>query len=229
VCYNGGMNQRIAMLMERASRSLAEMAYLDGQRLCVEALALARDAEDWVLYRQILLPLQECRRQIRMAAGEGLMLIGKEGDAGFEQFEQGSVDGCLFYTGQRAGEVLGKIRQAAAEQNKNVEILVGGPNDQSGQAWRVLADWAGMTDLNVAIDPPRPAWLGDDGAKDMGGEDWLGWFICASEKMGDALLEGVAECLAEQRLDAYEAALGVVPTHERLHQALSDFVASEFL
>src|SRR5690606_32298089 len=74
--YNSCMTQLINDIMERASQSLATMDYLASERDCLEALALARSQQDWRLYAAIILPLQECRRQRRMIAADGWVMLG---------------------------------------------------------------------------------------------------------------------------------------------------------
>src|SRR5690606_17570305 len=70
------MSSTLDDIMERASRSLAAMDYLTCERLCVEALAAARRAQDWSYYARILLPLQEARRQRRLIAADGWVRLG---------------------------------------------------------------------------------------------------------------------------------------------------------
>ena len=130
VWYNDNMNQKIEELMERASQSLAGMAYYESLGLCMEALTCAREAEEWDTYRKILLPLQEVRRQIRMAAGDGIVLIGGEYSDEYEGFVNGEIDGCFFITDDvEAAVVLGMLR-AAAIGKRSVEVLVGCATDE---------------------------------------------------------------------------------------------------
>jgi len=68
-------------LMEDASRALAEMDYLTCESLCLKALAAAREDGNWAYYKRILLPLQEVRRQRRMIAADGDVVLGCTGGA----------------------------------------------------------------------------------------------------------------------------------------------------
>ena len=69
--------QQIDQIMEQASDALAGMAYLRCEKLCLEALRLARQAKDFDTLGRIVLPLQEARRQRRQTAVEaGLHVMG---------------------------------------------------------------------------------------------------------------------------------------------------------
>lgn len=65
----------IDQIMECASRELAATHYLECERLCVEALTMAREAGDFDRYARILLPLQEARRQRRQIAADAGVVV----------------------------------------------------------------------------------------------------------------------------------------------------------
>ena len=50
------------------------------------------------------------------------------------------------------------------------------------------------------------------------------WFLDAAERLGDAVLDGVAARDARQRVAELEACLEAAPDHEILHQRLWDAV-----
>lgn len=82
-------------LMEQASQKLVAMDYLACERLCLVALALAREARDFQRYARILLPLQEARRQRRqIAADAGVVVLGEPRLAA-EQVLDAHPGGCL--------------------------------------------------------------------------------------------------------------------------------------
>ena len=69
--------QQIDQIMEQASDALAGMAYLRCEKLCLEAMRLAREAKGFDTLGRIVLPLQEARRQRRQTAVEaGLHVLG---------------------------------------------------------------------------------------------------------------------------------------------------------
>jgi hypothetical protein len=62
-------------LCELGQRQLIDMRYLDCQRTLVEAERLAREREDFDTLARLYMPLQECRRQRRQRAGEGVVRL----------------------------------------------------------------------------------------------------------------------------------------------------------
>ncbi len=62
------MSPTIDQIMEQASNELVAMNYATCEKLCMDALRLARAAEDFERYARILLPLQESRRLRRQTA-----------------------------------------------------------------------------------------------------------------------------------------------------------------
>lgn len=68
-------SDRIDQIMERASQELVRTHYLACERLCLEAMELARETKDFERYARILLPLQEARRQRRQVAIEAGVFV----------------------------------------------------------------------------------------------------------------------------------------------------------
>lgn len=116
----------IDAIMERASEALVAMDYLTCERLCEQALGLARRADDFERYARILLPLQESRRQRRQIAEEH----GTAVFAGPDVEEPGVIlkhqpTGCILlldppYTADDAAAV----RAAARDNEQMVEVLL---------------------------------------------------------------------------------------------------------
>lgn len=113
-------------LMERASAALAEMDYLTCERLCEQALQLARDGDDFDRYARILLPLQECRRQRRQIAEDH----GTAVFAGEEREDVGLIlkaqpTGCiLLLDPPYSADDASALRAAARENEQMVEVLL---------------------------------------------------------------------------------------------------------
>ena len=59
---------KIDRLMEKASRALEQTDYFECERLCLDAFELAHTTSDYDRMARILLPIQEARRQKRLAA-----------------------------------------------------------------------------------------------------------------------------------------------------------------
>jgi len=118
----------IDRIMEEASRRLVATDYLEAERLCLEALSLARGHRDFGRYARILLPLQEVRRQRRQFAVEaGVFLIA--GD----RLEAGAIlarhrQGCLLLAQPpyEPGDEQA-VRDLARKQSLFVEVLLLGP------------------------------------------------------------------------------------------------------
>ena len=208
-------------VMETASQALAEMDYARCEALCVEALGKARDAQEWVMYQRILLPLQEARRQRRQSALDGPILLGtpnKNDDASqpFDDITQGCVVLTWPYTASDAQAINSKLHQSADP----IELLFA-DNATDAETWRIT----GMAGPGLSIDllAPKPEWIGR----------WVEpssitpptpnhWFMQASEALGNAAIAAIDAMLGTlDYLKALEDALACVNDHEILHQRLA--------
>lgn len=120
------MSVAIDQIMERASIELVEMNYAACERLCVDALRLARADEDFERYARILLPLQESRRLRRQTAVDaGVFVL-----AGRPRLSPGEIldahpRGCiLLLSPPYTREDEAAVRAAAFEAGAYVEPLV---------------------------------------------------------------------------------------------------------
>lgn len=114
----------IDQIMERASERLLAMDYLECERLCVEALARAREAGDFERYARILLPLQEARRQRRQIAVEAGVTILAGPRLAANRLLDHHDRGCLLLLCppyEREDEQA--VRQLARERRLMVEVL----------------------------------------------------------------------------------------------------------
>jgi hypothetical protein len=208
-------------IMDDASRALVAMDYLACESRCVEALRLAREAEEWTYYARILLPLQEARRQRRMIAAEGTLRIGTPDlkDTPLQWLDR-MTPGCIVLTPPHTPDQAGQLQQHAREQRAHVEVLFAEPG---ASAWR-LRTFAGRVAECEFRAPPVESmhrWLADpaDGRR----QDAAEWFIDATEALGDALIAGVGEAEGTRgRIVALESCLDAMTDHEKLHQRLAD-------
>ena len=117
---------QIDPLMEQASQALTQTDYLRCERLCVEALTMARQAEDFDRYARILLPLQEARRQRRQAALDlGVtVLTARPADAVVESLLDAHQAGCLLLIDPPfTADDEHRLRETALQRELMVEVL----------------------------------------------------------------------------------------------------------
>lgn len=119
-------NAPIDELMEAASVALVERRYLDCERLCRDAVTIARRAGDYERLGRIMLPLQECRRQRRQIAAEhGVTVLGGATRRPPEQIIDDHPRGCLLLTDPpyQAADATA-LRTLARERGLMVEVLL---------------------------------------------------------------------------------------------------------
>ncbi len=204
-------------IMEAASAKLVGMDYLACEALCLDALAAARQQEDWRLYARIVMPLQEARRQRRMNAADAVIQLGTA--EGFEPFDAGCVVMCRPNTADDAQRFLNRAR----DENEHVEVLSA---DNAGDAttWNLRSFAGPDVSADVAAPPPglRHAPLHPDESNGTGVTP-RHWFVRASEALGDAALAQVAAPPGSvERVEQLEAFITACGDHELLHQALAD-------
>ncbi|MEM9418304.1 MAG: hypothetical protein AAGA25_04500 [Planctomycetota bacterium] len=209
------MTQSLDELMQNASQKLTEMDYLDSEALCLEALALAKGAEDWTAYARIVLPLQECRRQRRLTAADTAVQLGTNACWNDPR------DGCVAVTQPLDHITAHSLARDAVENQRHVEVLWC-DNAPDSASWTLGT--LGDIEVRCSVPAPDPEWLnkrlspGDDGFAAAGH-----WFIEASEALGDAALHQVEAPLGSlERVEQLEAMLAMVGDHEILHQRLAD-------
>jgi len=146
----------ISQTMESASEALRRMDYLECEARCLEALGAARRQSRWADYRRILLPLQECRRQRRMIAAEGVVRLGTAGLAGGPADWLGQMDsGCVVVTHPHGRDEARALEQAARTRRRYLEVLWSdGPTD--GESWRIRS-FAGP-DITCTVPAPPASW-----------------------------------------------------------------------
>lgn len=229
------MRETLDRTMNWASEALVKMDYLTCEALCLEALAMARQARDWDYYARVLLPLQEARRQRRINAAEGVIRLGTSGlgndaAAWLEQLPAG----CVAVTRPHGQEQARTLADAARAARRFVEVLW--VDSEPGAPKWTLRSFRGPA---VACEIPAPpaAWVGRWLApgkldvKQLQGSSPADWFIDATEALGDAALRQVPPAAAgkpapgaaaSDRLSALERCLEVVTDHEIIHQRLGD-------
>lgn len=206
-------------VMEDASVALVEMRYAECERLCLQALGLAREESDFIGYSRALLPLQEARRQRRQAASDLLIRFGSSdlptGEALTEAVLDEPAAGCLILTSPHDSADATRLMESAESQGRPFEVLL--VNDQAGASnWHLQA--INHKEVVAEMEPPSPldVWRRSDAFAHA--------FVEASERLGDAALAQVEakDLDGIERLTQLEQMVDAVPDHEKLHQALAD-------
>lgn len=195
--------QKIDEKMERASAALEATRYFECERLCAEALRSAHSLHDFDRMARILLPLEEARRQKRLAA--------LDADR-FEVLKSISPDlklkpGCYMLEPPDCVGVDGRaMREMANAQEVPALIVVREPLTKAG-LWPLVS--VGPVTVRVRTKP----------SKGLTPE----WFADALEALGDVSLEAV-DWTAPAEIVVGELAqrLETTPDHDLMHQRLGD-------
>jgi len=116
---------RIDELMERASQALVARRYLECERLCTEALRIAREAGQFERLGRIMLPLQECRRQRRqIAADHGVAVFTDERLTPEQILERKAAGFVLLTDPPYAEDDARAVRELARQRELMVEVLL---------------------------------------------------------------------------------------------------------
>lgn len=195
---------KIDRLMDSASRALEETKYHQCQRICLEALELAHTAGDYERMARIVLPLQEARRQLRLAAIDTKKLVILE-----EQIPETEkiVSACYLLQPPLVGADGRDLRERAEHEETPVFVLVREPENRMG-LWPIVM--IGPVTVRTRVEPPKNQSKPD-----------LAWFIRAHEALGDAAIAQAGDNLnSMQRVDELYDRIGTVSDHEKIHQAL---------
>ena len=212
----------IDKLMDEATRALMRGSYLLSSNMCLNALRLARQKNDFERMSQIVLPLQECNRYLRQDALEAAEVRVV---TGAEDLREEITPGCYLFAPMLVGADARQFRAAANDAGIGVFVLTREPRTSKG-LWPMVG--VGERVVRVRIDPPEntvPAdgLLGDriEGAIDPG------WFSTAGEAIGDQAIED-ARAAAEPGdppawvVDDFLDRLDACPEHEKFLQELGD-------
>lgn len=205
-------------LMDRASRALAATDYFEAERLCVRALAAARESADFERMARICLPLQEARRQKREQGWDaGVVAVLRS--AG--EIPRPVRPGCYLLQPPLIGRDGRSLRETADRKGVPVSVLTREPLTRTGR-WPIVA--VGPLVVRVQVDPPWPVERvetspsKDDDPRVPPPE----WFAGASEALGDAAISSVRrDEHPHHRVDTLMDYLDAHPEHEKLHQALA--------
>lgn len=195
---------KIDQLMERAGEALASGDYFGCERLASEALELAHLAKDWDRMARILMPLEEARRQKRLAAadtGEVHRI-----DSVDELLEMDTIKpGCWLLEPLIVGAHGREFRARADAQGVPIIVIVREPETQ-------LGDWPlamlGPVVVRTRVSPPE--------------ELTPEWFLAAAESMGEEAIESVQiDIEPETRINRLMDRLLTLRDHDELHQVVA--------
>lgn len=217
-------------LMDQASLLLVKMQYLQAEKLCEQALKIAREQQLWGYLARITLPLQECRRQRRMIAAEGHVVLGTEhlGDDPLATLSE-LTSGCVVITGNNAQLHAAKLVQHVRSHPRHLLVLAA----TTGQNQWTLH--SAVEPIYTVTYPAPPAdWhhqtLAPSQWPEVADSHWPtpgDWFLDVLEKLGDQALKTVRSPVDDvKRVDELLAALHAVSDHEILHQQLAQAASS---
>jgi hypothetical protein len=206
---NGTRLRAVDTAMERASQALVATDYFEAEKHCVKALQLARGANDFERMARICLPLQEARRQRRLAACEipGCVELRE-----MPAEDEAIVPGRYIIEPPLVGVRARELRLLAQSRRIPVCVLAREPQTKAGK-WPIVGVGTGPREpvvVRAYVEPP------------MSGDINVAWFMAAQEALGDAAIKkapsGVpADHHVDDLLDLLEAA----PDHERLIQEVA--------
>ncbi len=195
--------QKIDEKMERASAALEAMRYFECERLCMESLRSAHSLHDFERMARIVLPLEEARRQKRLAALDADRVEVIKSLAP----EMKITPGCYMLEPPHCVGVDGRaLRETANAREIPVMVVVREPLTQAG-LWPLVS--VGPTTVRVKTKP----------SKKLTPE----WFADALEALGDVSLESVDwTAPADILVGELVARLETTPDHDEMHQKLGD-------
>jgi hypothetical protein len=202
------------------------MQYLQAETLCQQALQMAYERKLWSYFARITLPLQECRRQRRMIAAEGHIVLGTDhlpNDA--LQTLDALPAGCVVFTGKDAQTHAAQLLQGVQKNPRHLLVLAAETGEDQ---WTVHS--ASQPDVSVNYPAPPSEWQHTTMPPQAWPElkppcNWPtpgDWFLDALEKLGDQALK-TAQSSDDNvlRVDELLSAMYAVTDHEILHQQLA--------
>lgn len=193
---------RIDELMDRASEALAATGYFEAERECVRAMDLALRTADFERLARLVLPLQEARRQIRLAAADS-------GRAGVirsrEELAGHPLTGLFVLEPPLTARDAWEQRQRSRESSCASVYLAMTPDGRGVSAWGPRGE------IRAA--------LPGDGPPTPGTSEFEAWFLSALEALSRAAVRGAVGAPLE-RVRSLAAALEAHPEDEAAHQAL---------
>jgi hypothetical protein len=206
---NGTKSRAVDTAMERASQALVATDYFEAEKQCVKALHLARTAHDFERMARICLPLQEARRQRRLAACDvpGCVVLRE-----MPAEDEALVPGRYLIEPPLVGVRARELRLLAQMRRVPIAVLAREPQTKAGK-WPIVGVGTGPREAVVVrayVDPPDS------------GDVSLPWFMAAQEALGDAaIMKAPVGVPADHHVDDMLDLLEAAPDHERLIQEVA--------
>ncbi len=198
---------RIEKTLASAEQALQSGSWFEAERLAVDALDAAIAAGDHALAADACLPLQEARRQRRLAAidaADGRVQY----HTNISQELESADPGVHLIVPHGVGADARRLRVCAFQTGVPALVVCREPDTMEGLVPIVAI---GPVTIRAKVDPPA-----DPESPD------LAWVLAAQEALGDAAIEKVDPALSgPDRIEAFREALESVPDHEGLHQMLA--------
>jgi hypothetical protein len=194
-------DDQIDSLMEEASRALSHSDYFVCERAAAQALQMAFQREDYERMARILLPLEEARRQKRLAAVDtgNLKVLNN-----VEQLDEPIEAGCYLLEPLLVAADGRNLRDQANEEETPVLVIVHEPVTRTGH-WPLAM--VGPVTVRTRVDPPEKV--------------TIEWLLAASEALGEEAIEMVDPELETPALvSAIYDRLQTCVDHDGLHQTL---------
>jgi hypothetical protein len=199
--------KQIDELMEKASQALAKTRYFEAESLAMDALAKAREIDDFDRLTRLLMPLQEARRQRYQQAldADEVTIID---DRELTPETWACEPGCYLVQPPLVGADARRLRLQALQKQVPVAILCREPTTMI-RLCPVVAIAPGCT-IRTRVDLPKDPEHPD-----------LAWFVDTMEALGEEAIAMLDPGQAIfKRVDRLIAMLDAVPDHEGLHQTL---------
>lgn len=198
---------RIEKTLASAEQALQAGKWFEAESLAVEALDAAIAAGAHGLAADACLPLQEARRQRRLAAidiANGQVQLQTQ----ISQELESADPGVHLVVPHGVGADARRLRVCAFQTGVPALVVCREPETMDG---RVPIVAIGPVTVRAKVDPPA-----DPDSPD------LAWVLAAQEALGDAAIDRLDPAMSgPARIEALREALESVPDHERLHQALA--------
>ncbi|QQE12401.1 hypothetical protein JD969_02695 [Planctomycetota bacterium] len=221
------MPNNLDQTMEQASQALAQTDYLLAESLCLEALAAAKQAEDWNYYARILLPLQEARRQRRIIAADGIIQLGTTKYHGphLQEWLTQNNAGCIIITSPCKEQDAADLLAQARNQKLHVEVLYAQVDDDN---WTIRIPNYPSIEFTTPAPPPAwcnkpiPAAMIPESGHSIYANGPAGLFLYICEQLGNVAIDSLPSDLNHtDRIQALEQHLHAIGDHEFLHQQLT--------
>ncbi len=204
-------------LMERACQHVAAAEYFDAERVCTRCLRGSRSNLDFERMARIVLPLQEARRQRRVAALDaGMVAVVRTR----HDLPRPLAAGCYLLKPPMIGRDGTSLRETLNRRGIPASVLTREPLTRMGK-WPIVG--VGPMVVRTQVEPPWP--VARDETSPSKDTDTrlppLEWFARASEALGDVAIAALAPGdHPHYRVDDLLDFLEAHPEHEKLHQEL---------